>query len=109
MKTARKITALVVFSFVLHGCAVTSVSPKAQDVRVISEQQAKGCRFLDSVSTHNNNTLCKNPEQDARNRALNRVAELGGNFLRIISTNTQVSPSGVGSTYSLSGEAYLCK
>ena len=109
MKTIGKFTAFVVLSFVFQGCAVTQVSPTAQDVRVISEQQAKDCRFLDSISTNNMNTLSKNPEQDARNRALNRVAELGGNSLRIISGNTQMSSSGVGSIYSLSGEAYVCK
>ncbi len=108
MKTARKITALVVFSFVLHGCAVTPISPKAQNVSVISEQQSKGCRFLDSVSIQDI-TQSKNPEQDTRNRALNRVAELGGNSLRIISTNTQSNPDGFGSRISLNGEAYLCK
>jgi hypothetical protein len=111
MKTASKITALVVLSFVSHGCAVTAVSPAAaaQNIRVISEQQAKDCRFLDSISANNTNTLSKDPQQDARNRAFNRVADLGGNSLRIVSTNTQIAPSGVGSIYNLSGEAYACK
>jgi hypothetical protein len=109
METTCKITALVVFAFVSHGCAVTPVSPTAQNVNVISEQQAKSCRFLDNVSTNNGNTLSQNPEQEARNRALNRVAELGGNSLRIVSTNTQIAPSGIGSIFSLSGEAYICK
>lgn len=109
MKTICKVNILVVSLLVLHGCAVTQVSPTAQNVRIISEQQAKDCRFLDSVSTNNMNTLSKNPEQDARNRALNRVAKLGGNSLRIVSTNTQIAPSGVGSIFSLNGEAYICK
>lgn len=109
MKTASKIAAIIVFLSVSHGCAVTAVSPTAQNVGVISEQQAKDCRFLDSISANNTNTLSENPQQDARNRAFNRVAELGGNSLRIVSTNTQIAPSGVGSIYSLSGEAYACK
>lgn len=108
-ETAANITALVVFLSVSHGCAITPVNPAAQNVRIISEEQAKGCHFLDSVSANNTNTLSGNPQQDARNRAFNRVAELGGNSLRIVSTNTQIAPSGVGSIYSLSGEAYACK
>ena len=109
MTTTRKVICTCCSVVILHGCAVTPVNPAAQDVLVISEQQAKACRFLDNVSTNNSNTLSKDPEQEARNRALNRVAELGGNSLRIVSTNTQIAPSGVGSIFSLSGEAYVCK
>lgn len=109
MKMAGKITALVVVSFVSYGCvSVTPVSSAASNVRVISAEQAKSCRFVDSVSANSGNTLSKNPEEEARNRALNRVAELGGNSLRIISTNTQIAPSGLGSIFSLTGEAYSC-
>jgi len=88
---------------------VTPVAPEAQNVKVISEQQAKSCRFLDSVSTNNTNTLSEDSEKDARNRAFNRVAELGGNALRIVSKNSQISRSGIGSYFTLNGEAYACK
>jgi hypothetical protein len=109
VSTVSKIATLLVSSSLLHGCAVTPVNPTAQNVKVISEQQAKGCRFLDSINANNTNTLSKNPQEDARNRAFNRVAELGGNSLRITSTNNHIAPSGVGSIYNLSGEAYACK
>jgi hypothetical protein len=100
---------LAIISSWLTGCAVTQVEPAAQNVRVISEQDAGGCRFVDHVSSNNTNTLSKNPEQDARAKALNKVAASGGNALLIKSTNTQIAPSGVGSIFSLSGEAYVCK
>jgi len=93
----------------VQGCAVTPVSSQAQNVRVISEAQSKNCRFINTISTNNGNTLSENPEEEARNRALNRVAELGGNALRIVTTNQQVAPSGVGSLFALTGEAYSCK
>ncbi len=110
MKThANKAITLTVFFWLMQGCAVTTVSPAAKNVSVINELQSKDCRFLDSVSTNNGNTLSENPEQEARNRAFNRVAELGGNSLRITNTSNQISPSGVGSIYNLSGEAYACK
>lgn len=96
------------FALLLGGCAVTEQSPLAQQVRIISADQAKQCKFIDAISANNTNTLSKNPEEDARNRALNRVAERGGNALKISTTNTQVAPSGIGSIFSLSGEAYLC-
>lgn len=109
MKVTYRITAFAAFSVVLHGCSVTPVAPEAQNVKVISEQQAKSCRFLDSVSTNNTNTLSEDSEKDARNRAFNRVAELGGNALRIVSKNSQISRSGIGSYFTLNGEAYACK
>jgi len=93
----------------LGGCvSVTEATPAAQNVRVISEQEARRCKFLDTISTHNNNTLSKDPHQDARNKAMNRVAELGGNALRITGTNEQASSSGVGSFVVLNGDAYKC-
>lgn len=108
MKTTVKYALPLVGAMLIHGCAVAPLNPAAQGVRIISEDEAKGCRFLDAVSANNQNTLSKNPEEDARNRAKNRVAELGGNTLRIKSTNNQIAPSGVGSIFSLSGEAYKC-
>ncbi len=93
----------------LAGCASTEISPQAKNVRVISDQQAHACKFIDHVSSNNGNTLMGNPEEDAKNKALNRVAALGGNALHITSTNSQIAPSGVGSIFTLSGEAYLCK
>lgn len=93
---------------VLTACSVTPPTQAALNVRVISEEQAKQCRFVDSVSTHNNNTLSSSPQTEARNKALNAVADKGGNALRIISTNTQASDSGVGSIFHLTGEAYAC-
>lgn len=104
-----KITALLVSMLAMSGCAVTAVSTSAQNVHVISDGQAKNCRFIDHVSANNTNTLSKDPQQDARNRALNKVADLGGNSLKIVSTNTQMAPSGVGSIFNISGEAYACK
>lgn len=92
------------------GCvSVTELTPAAKTVRTISAEQAKRCKFIDSVNANNGNTLSENPEQEARNKALNRVAELGGNALRIITANNQIAPSGVGSVFSLNGEAYACK
>jgi len=110
MKTVVKFALLLVGALLINGCvAVAPLNPAAQNVRIISDDQAKSCQFLDAVSTNNQNTLSKNPEEDARNRAKNRVSELGGNALRIKSTNNQIAPSGVGSIFSLSGEAYKCK
>jgi hypothetical protein len=95
---------------VLAGCVETSaLNPAAQGVRVVSQEQAKSCKFLDSVSTNSGNTLNEHPEQEARVRAMNRVAEFGGNALRIVSTNQQMSTSGIGSLFLLNGEAYLCR
>lgn len=93
----------------LSGCvSVTELTPEAQNVRTISTEQAKSCTFLDSISANNMNTLSKNPEADARARAYNKVAEMGGDRLEITSSDLQVSSSGVGGTYFLTGNAYRC-
>jgi hypothetical protein len=90
------------------GCATTELAAGAKNVRMVSQEQAKRCKFIDAVSTNNTNTLSKNPELDARNKALNQVAQRGGNALYIKTTNTQIAPSGVGALFLLSGEAYTC-
>jgi len=100
---------LLVGALLINGCAVAPLNPAAQSVRIISDDEAKTCQFLDVVSTNNQNTLSKNPEEDARNRAKNRVAELGGNALRIKRTDNRIAPSGIGSIFTLSGEAYKCR
>ena len=109
MSRPHTVLLMAAVALVTHGCAVTPVSSKAQGIRVISEAQSKSCKFINSISTNNGNTLSKNPEEEARNRAMNRVAELGGNALRIVTTNQQVAPSGVGSIFALTGEAYSCR
>jgi hypothetical protein len=93
----------------LASCAsVTQLESAAISVQEISQNQSAKCRFLGTISANNNNTLSKNPEQDARNKAYNTVAQKGGNSIRITSTNVQVAPSGIGSIFNLSGEAYDC-
>lgn len=109
MKIHKIKHAVPFFSLLLTACAVTPLDSGARNVRVISDLQAKGCRFLDKFTSNNTNTLSKNPEQDARNRAFNRVATLGGNSLRIVSSSTHVSRSGVGSIYTMDAEAYECR
>lgn len=103
------ILSLTVAVAIISGCATTEVAPAAANVRTINEQQSTSCEFIDSVSTNNMNTLTKYPEQDAKNRALNRVNELGGNALLVKSTSQSIAPSGVGSIVHLAGEAYRCE
>ncbi|HWV09914.1 MAG TPA: DUF4156 domain-containing protein, partial [Pseudomonas sp.] len=93
----------------LQGCAGTALSTEGQGVRIISADEAKKCKFVDTVSSNNQHTLVGEPEEDARNQARNRVASLGGNALHIKSTNNQIAPSGVGSIFTLNGEAYSCR
>ena len=91
------------------GCAVAPLTDAGASVRVISDNEAKNCQFLNSVSANNQNTLSKDPETDAKNRAKNQVAELGGNALLIKTTQMQGSSSGIGGVFSLRGDAYRCK
>lgn len=90
------------------GCATAELEPTATGVRVISQQEARSCKFVDAISANNQNTLSKNPELDARNRAMNRIAAAGGNALVIKTTSFTPSSSGLGGVFALSGEAYRC-
>ena len=108
MNISKTIGSTVAIALSLGGCAVTEQEPASLNVQLISAEQAKTCKFIDSISSNNSNTLSKNPEQDARNKALNKTAERGGNALKIGTTNTQIAPSGLGSIFTLSGEAYKC-
>ena len=100
---------VMLVGFSLTACATTELTAAGADVAEISESMASECEFKGSVSANNMNTLASNPEADARARAFNKVAELGGNSLRIMDTEMQVSSSGVGGIFSLTGEAYLCE
>jgi len=98
----------LVSALLLTSCAVTQLDPAAANVTTISENAAKSCTFIDTVSANNMNTLSKDPQADARARAYNQVAKRGGNSLRITDTDTQVSSSGVGSIFTITGEIYSC-
>ena len=92
----------------LTACATTALDPAAANVKPISAAQAKSCEFVGAISAANMNTLAKDPKLDATNRAYNDVASAGGNSLLITDTDLQGSASGIGGTYSITGEAYKC-
>jgi hypothetical protein len=107
-RTTSQLLMVGLLTTLLAGCANTGVAAAARAVRVISGEEAKACRFIDAVSTFNTHTMVDDPQKDARNRALNRVQQLGGNSLVIRNTNFQLAPSGIGGIFTLMGEAYSC-
>ncbi|MBD9399367.1 DUF4156 domain-containing protein [Pseudomonas sp. PDM11] len=109
MKHIASVLPLLFGALLLQGCAGTALSTEGQGVRIISADEAKSCKFVDSISTNNQHTLVGEPEEDARNQARNRVASVGGNALLIKATNNQIAPSGVGSIFTVNGEAYKCR
>lgn len=109
MKHLGTVLPVLLSALLLQGCAGTALSTEGQGVRIISADEAKKCKFVDSISTNNQHTLVGEPEEDARNQARNRVASLGGNALLIKGTNNQIAPSGVGSIFTVNGEAYTCR
>ena len=95
-------------SLATTGCAVTKLDPAAANVTTISAAAAAQCTYIDTISANNMNTLSKDPQADARARAYNQVAKLGGNSLQITDTDTQVSSSGIGSIFTITGSVYRC-
>ncbi len=99
---------IAIAATMLAACATTELDPAAASVKTVSADQAKSCEFVGAISAANMNTLAKDPKLDATNRAYNDVASFSGNSLLITDTDLQVSTSGIGGTYSITGEAYKC-
>lgn len=92
----------------LTSCGVTKLKPEAKLVKIISEKKIKQCRLIDVINTRNFNHFNKDGEEVARNKALNKASDLGGNALRIINIKTD-SVDVVGTIYHITSEVYLCK
>lgn len=66
------------------GCA-TQISPEASRVRVVTAEQKAQCQPLGVISTEQR--LGPNKPGNAMNKALNAVAERGGNGIYVVSSN----------------------
>ena len=87
-------------SLAVAGCA-TKLQPDAEKIQTISASQKSHCKFLGSISTQQK--LGPDKPGNAYKKALNRVNEVGGNSLYVISTSSDWAEGA-----SLVGEACKC-
>lgn len=86
----------------LASCA-TLLEPGAEKVQVVTaSQKERSCQFLGIISTEQRIGL--NKPKNAMNKALNEVAQKGGNGIFIVSTNLDWAEGAA-----VTAEALQCK
>lgn len=94
---------LLLFLFSLVGCA-HELTKSGQQVRVVSDAERNDCTHIGMVT--GSNSMGNNVAHDvegATNQAKNKVAELGGNGLKILNIDTTYEFT------SVTGEALKCQ
>ena len=90
---------LSVPAVILAGCSSVTLNPKAAHVIASPSRPPRGCKFLGQVNGTQGNfftggwTSNRNLEQGAQNDMRNKAANLGGNYVQLI-TNRASSTGG---------------
>lgn len=114
-----KKSAIILTAIWLGGCAATSVTSAGQKVLVSNSRHIpKKCRYLGEVNGSQGNFFTGNYTSDshldegALNKMRNRAAEMGANYVQIITNRAgqfNSGGNGVGdSTATVIGNAYSC-
>ncbi len=114
----KKICLMAGLAFTLAGCAATSLSPQAQRVVLTPNPPPKGCRYVGAITGNQGNfftggfTSNRNMEQGAMNDLRNQAANLGGNYVQMLSNRAAVTGGSGGSQQQTNvvytGNAYRC-
>ncbi len=90
----------------INGC-ISSLSQQGAKVRLVTANQKESCDFINVVTSQSSwGASAGHNTQGVMNELRNQVAQLGGNALYIISSNT---PGLFSEQASGSGEALKCK
>ena len=83
MKSLYILTILIITS-----CA-TKITPQGKKIQIATDsQKEKYCKMIDIISVSNGNGLGAEDDQtNAMNEVRNKAAQMGGNAIRIISSN----------------------
>lgn len=106
-------------TLLLAGCAATQANvPGASKVLLSPNQPPKGCKYLGQVVGNQGNfftgayTSNKNLEEGAMNDMRNKAANMGGNYVQLLSNRAGVTGSGNGggsqTNVVYSGNVYNC-
>ncbi|RTK97428.1 MAG: DUF4156 domain-containing protein [Neisseriaceae bacterium] len=102
MKKSMVHCVILISSLSLVACAAISVQPNAQDIQVINSQQEvpEGCKYLGQVSGSQGNfftgtyTSNNNLAVGAMNDLKNKAADLGGNYIQLLTNQASTTGSG---------------
>ncbi|EPZ49341.1 PF13698 domain protein [Bacteriovorax sp. BAL6_X] len=105
MKIISFVTLILFFS----SCS-TQLTKSGKNVRLVTEnQKEKHCKTLDIITTSNElGWDAAHDSQNAMNDARNKVAELGGNGMKVISSNNAYQGYGGASEAVIQVEALSC-
>jgi len=75
-------------TFIVSSCA-TKISSTGKQIQIATDtQKEKYCKMIDIISVSNGTgLLATDDQQNAMNETRNKAAQLGGNAIRIISSN----------------------
>lgn len=109
-KTLSTILGIAVIVTGLTGCdSVQPTSPAAAKVLVTPNAPPKGCKYLGAVVGNQGNfftggfTSNKNLEEGSFNDLRNKAANLGGNYVQVLSNRAGVTGGGGGSADGFGG------
>ena len=99
------LTSLSVF-IILNGCASIQLED-GKDVRIVTaSQKEKSCEFLGTVQGHSGWAATTSGDREfAMNDARNKVAQMGGNGMLVISTDSSIWEGNA----DILAEALMCK
>jgi hypothetical protein len=114
----KKICTLAAIAFAVVGCQSTTLSPQAQRVVLSPNQPPHGCKYVSALTGNQGNfftggfTSNKNLEQGAMNDLRNQAANLGANYVQMLSNRSGVTGGSGGGQQQTNvvytGNAYNC-
>ncbi|MED7818583.1 MULTISPECIES: DUF4156 domain-containing protein [unclassified Francisella] len=121
----KKILTVPIGIVFLASCSSVQLSPVASKVQISRAAPAKNCKFVNTVTATQGNfftgsfTSNNNLQEGAYNKVRNEAAEMGGNYIQLISS--QAGNTGGGNSfdgnfdyssqqtnYTVTGSVYNC-
>ncbi|WP_150467051.1 DUF4156 domain-containing protein [Francisella sp. SYW-9] len=121
----KKILAVSISMILLASCSSVQLNPAASRVQVSTVAPAKDCKFVNTVTATQGNfftggfTSNNNLQEGAYNKARNEAAQMGGNYIQLISSqagntgggnsfNGNFDYSSQQTNYTVTGSVYNC-
>ncbi|ASG68424.1 cytochrome C type biogenesis protein CycH [Francisella halioticida] len=122
----KKIFIIPIIMVLLASCSSIQFNPAASKVQISRAAPAKDCKFINTVTSTQGNfftgafTSNNNMQEGAYNKVRNEAAQMGGNYIQLISSQDGDTGGGGGSfeggynssyqqtNYSVTGSVYDC-
>ncbi|MBK2110396.1 DUF4156 domain-containing protein [Francisella tularensis] len=121
----KKELTLSMVMILLAGCSSVELKPIANKVEISRAAPAKDCKFVNTITATQGNfftgafTSNNNLQEGAYNKVRNEAAEMGGNYIQLISSQAGNTGEGSGfngdynssyqqTNYTVTGSVYNC-